>query len=89
MKTKRLITRWLALVLFLAATLTASAYDFMVGGVAYNILAGNKTVEVTFSEDPDILYDAPAGTDFYSSLFYYKDVNYKGISSIILIMLLI
>ena len=47
MKKKLLITRWLALALCFAATIPASAYDFIVDGIAYNILNDGQTVEVT------------------------------------------
>ncbi len=48
MNKKLLITRWLAVALCLVVSLTASAYDFMEGFLAYNYNADGTSVTVTY-----------------------------------------
>ena len=72
------ITLMVVLVAIVAGTTTASAYDFVQGGIYYNILEDDETsVEVTFcDEDDDECVDE--GKGYVGELVIPKNVTYAG-----------
>lgn len=71
---KRTILKLWAIIALLCGALSASAYDFVVDGIYYNILSDNSSVEVTF-RDGD--FDTYIGEITIPSEVSYDGYSYK------------
>ena len=73
----------LVAITILMPSLVASAYDFMIDDVAYNILPDGETVEVTYSDRTGYNYIDNSSYEDLSHIEYtIGKVNYAGVTSL-------